>query len=149
MGLEEETVRSFLEYQILCDFVLTNTDRHFYNFGVLRDSASLKLIGLAPIFDSGNSMFWNYKTVPQGKALLDIPVNSFKGREVDLLRYVKHSCLLDQDKLPSKNEIRELLELDEVCREKAGDILSGYEQKIALLEEFERGNKIYQYGYHY
>ena len=149
MSLEEETVRSFLEYQILSDFVLTNPDRHFYNFGVLRDSASLKLIGLAPIFDSGNSMFWNYKTVPQGKALLDILVNSFKGREVDLLRYVKHSCLLDQDKLPSKNEIRELLELDEVCREKAGDILSGYEQKIALLEEFERGKKIYQYGYHY
>lgn len=146
-GLEEETVRGFLEYQILSDFVLTNTDRHFYNFGVLRDSCSLKFIGMAPIFDSGNSMFWNYISVPRGQALLDIPVNSFKGREVDLLRYVEHAALIDLDRLPSKEAVKELLELDEVCKGRAEDILMGYMKKIDLLERFERGEKIYRYGY--
>ena len=42
-GLSEQDVRSFLEYQILTDFVLTNTDRHLNNFGVLRDSNVIKI----------------------------------------------------------------------------------------------------------
>ncbi len=53
-GLSELEVRSFLEYQILTDFVLTNTERHLNNFGVLRNSRTLKFVRMAPIFDSGN-----------------------------------------------------------------------------------------------
>ena len=49
-------VRPFLEYQILTDFVISNSDRHFNNFGVLRDSKTLKWLKCAPIFDSGNSL---------------------------------------------------------------------------------------------
>lgn len=49
----EAYISLFLEYQIL-----TNTDRHLNNFGVLRDTHTLKSIGMAPIFDSGNSIFW-------------------------------------------------------------------------------------------
>lgn len=146
-GLKEDIVRSFLEYQILSDFVLTNTDRHFYNFGVLRDSRSLKFIGMAPIFDSGNSMFWNCMSVPRGAAMLDIAVNSFKGREVDLLRYVKNAARVDADKLPAKDSVQELLWLDEVCKSRAEDIMAGYAQKIDLLVRFQRGEKIYRYGY--
>lgn len=33
-------IRPFMEYQIAADFILTNTDRHFNNFGMLRDSDS-------------------------------------------------------------------------------------------------------------
>ena len=51
-GLSELEVRSFLEYQILTDFVLTNTERHLNNFGVLRNSRTLKFVRMAPIFDS-------------------------------------------------------------------------------------------------
>lgn len=58
-GLSEQEVRGFLEYQVLTDFVLTNTDRHLNNFGILRDSQTLKFVRMAPIFDSGNSMFWD------------------------------------------------------------------------------------------
>lgn len=58
-GLSEQEVRGFLEYQVLTDFVLTNTDRHLNNVGILRDSQTLKFVRMAPIFDSGNSMFWD------------------------------------------------------------------------------------------
>ena len=136
-----------MEYQILSDFVLTNTDRHFYNFGVLRDSHTLEFIGMAPIFDSGNSMFWNCISVPQGNALLEIAVNSFRGREVDLLRYVQDPALINIEKLPSKEEISGFLKLDKVCKTREKDILKGYMQKIDLLERFRHGEKIYQYGY--
>lgn len=53
LGYYEAYISLFLEYQIL-----TNTDRHLNNFGVLRDTHTLKFIGMALIFDSGNSIFW-------------------------------------------------------------------------------------------
>ena len=145
--LDEKMVRSFLEYQILSDFVLTNVDRHFYNFGVLRDTRTLKYIGMAPIFDSGNSMFWNRLHVPKGQELLDIDVNSFKRKEIQLLEYVKDVSILDHSKLPTEEEVRKLLLLDPKSAERCEAILEGYEGKKELLRRFQEGEKIYQYGY--
>ena len=39
------------------DFLLANTDRHFRNFGALRDPDTLQWIGMAPVFDSGTSLW--------------------------------------------------------------------------------------------
>lgn len=39
------------------DAVIYNEDRHFGNFGVLRDNHSGKIIGSAPVFDNGMSLF--------------------------------------------------------------------------------------------
>lgn len=50
-----EQVRSMLVF----DAVIYNEDRHFGNFGLLRDNSSGKLIGAAPVFDNGLSLF-NY-----------------------------------------------------------------------------------------
>ncbi len=46
-----------LKDMIVFDSVIYNTDRHFGNFGVLRDNHSGKIIGPAPIFDNGLSLF--------------------------------------------------------------------------------------------
>lgn len=148
-GLSGELVRSFLEYQILSDFVLTNVDRHFYNFGILRDTDTLKFVGMAPIFDSGNSMFWNYRRIPRGEELLDISVNSFKTKETQLLSYVRNARLIDGDRLPSDEEIRGLLALDKACESRTEEILQGYRGKMGLLERMQRGEKIWQYGYRF
>lgn len=48
-----EQVRSMLVF----DAVIYNEDRHFGNFGVLRDNRSGAVIGAAPIFDNGLSLF--------------------------------------------------------------------------------------------
>lgn len=143
-GLSNDYVREFLEYQILTDFLITNVDRHFNNFGVLRDTNSLKFIGMAPIFDSGNSMFWDNPGYPCHNDLKRIEVNSFKKREMELLRYVKKPTLLELSKLPREEEIIRL-----ICKDKQGEkycdsIMLGYHKKIALLEKFSHGEKIYQ-----
>lgn len=51
----EEELKSMLVF----DAVIYNEDRHFGNFGVLRDNHTGKVIGAAPIFDNGLSLF-NY-----------------------------------------------------------------------------------------
>ena len=44
---------------LVFDAVIYNEDRHFGNFGILRDNHSGKILGPAPIFDNGLSLF-NY-----------------------------------------------------------------------------------------
>ena len=50
-----EELRSMLVF----DAVIYNEDRHFGNFGVLRDNRTGSVLGAAPIFDNGLSLF-NY-----------------------------------------------------------------------------------------
>lgn len=131
-GLDDSVTRSFLEYQILTDFILTNTDRHLNNFGVLRDTNTLQFIGMAPIFDSGNSMFWQKPRLPERDDLTKIEVNSFRGKEMQLLEYVSDKNCVDLYLLPSPDELRDIYETDPLipCVE---SILLGYQKKIDLL----------------
>ncbi len=48
-----------LKSMLVFDAVIYNEDRHFGNFGILRDNHSGKILGPAPIFDNGLSLF-NY-----------------------------------------------------------------------------------------
>lgn len=48
-----EQIRSMLVF----DALIYNEDRHFGNFGVLRDNRSGKILAPAPIFDNGHSLF--------------------------------------------------------------------------------------------
>lgn len=48
-----EEIKSMLVF----DAVICNEDRHFGNFGVLRDNHSGALLGAAPVFDNGLSLF--------------------------------------------------------------------------------------------
>lgn len=131
-GLSENITRPFLEYQILTDFILTNTDRHLRNFGVLRDTETLQFIGMAPIFDSGNSMFWDRPNLPQNNDLTEIEVNSFRSKESQLLGYVHGNGLVDVSKLPTIEELRSIYERDPLIVG-LDSILLGYQKKMDLL----------------
>lgn len=48
-----------LKSMLVFDAVIYNEDRHFGNFGILRDNHSGKILGAAPVFDNGISLF-NY-----------------------------------------------------------------------------------------
>ncbi len=54
-----EDCAEFLKIMLVFDAVIYNEDRHFGNFGVLRDNKNGMIIGPAPIFDNGLSLF-NY-----------------------------------------------------------------------------------------
>ena len=138
-GLSEQEVRGFLEYQILTDFVLTNTDRHLNNVGILRDSQTLKFVRMAPIFDSGNSMFWDAPRLPERSDCTEITVNSFRKTEAELLKLVTGRSCVRMDLLPCRDEIAELYAKDDSIAF-VDSILIGYEKKKALLEQFmEKG----------
>lgn len=41
------------------DFIIANHDRHYRNFGMIRNVETLQYIRIAPIYDSGNSLWCN------------------------------------------------------------------------------------------
>ena len=47
----------FTANMLAADSILANTDRHLGNFGALRNPQTLEWVGVAPIFDSGTSLW--------------------------------------------------------------------------------------------
>ena len=50
-------IENFLKHEILMDYLTNNIDRHLNNIAFLRDVNALKYIGVAPVFDSGTSLW--------------------------------------------------------------------------------------------
>ena len=46
-----------LEKMMVVDYIIANRDRHYGNFGFVRDANTLEWIGFAPIYDSGTSLW--------------------------------------------------------------------------------------------
>ena len=145
LGANEEEARSFLEYMILTDFILTNTDRHLNNFGFIYDPKQHRLSGMAPLFDTGNSLFYDCDVIPHGGNLLDIPVNSFSKREADQLHYVKTDAGVKLESLAHFPEEAEALlkEYTDMTDERAAETARTIEEKIEYLNLFFQGKKIY------
>ena len=146
LGADEKEVRAFLEYMILTDFILTNTDRHLNNFGFIYDPRQHRLSGMAPLFDTGNSLFYDYDVIPHGRKLLDIPVNSFSKREADQLHYVKSDAGVKLERLAHFPEEAEALlkEYTDMTEKRAAEMARTIEEKIEYLNLFFQGKKIWK-----
>ena len=48
---------AMMDRMMLLDYLILNHDRHFKNFGILRNSQTLNAVSPAPVFDSGSSLF--------------------------------------------------------------------------------------------
>ena len=146
LGADEKEVRAFLEYMILTDFILTNTDRHLNNFGFIYDPKQHRLSGMAPLFDTGNSLFYDYDVIPHGGNLLDIPVNSFSKREADQLHYVKSDAGVKLERLAHFPEEAELFlkQYTDMTDKRAAETARTIEEKIEYLNLFFQGKKIWK-----
>lgn len=147
--LTQQKYDTFYDMMLMVDFVITNTDRHFNNFGVLRDADTLQILCPAPIFDNGNSLFYKQAIVPTGKQLLQIEVTSFKSKEVKLLKEVKNRGLLDVRYLPSENVLYTLLQYDNTINEQRREkIVKAYKEKIQYILDFQNGADIWKREYY-
>lgn len=53
-------------HQMLClDFLIMNVDRHWGNFGFIRNVNTLEIERPAPIFDNGNSLWYDMAHIPE------------------------------------------------------------------------------------
>lgn len=101
---------------------------------------------MAPIFDTGNALFYNNDIIPTKDNLLNIRVTSFCQKEVDLLRYVENKKLIDLDMLDDFSvEVCELLEkYTNMPSDRAEKIAQTIVQKVEYLKLFQQGKKIWK-----
>ena len=102
----------FLDRMITLDYIIANEDRHFNNFGLIRNAETLEWIGMAPIYDSGSSL--GYDKLPgQMRSEKDVGCKPFKNHHIEQLQLVQSFEWLDLLKLDDVEVIiRETLALD-------------------------------------
>ena len=140
-GIDRGTMQGFIDYMILTDFAISNTDRHLQNFGVLRNADTMELIGPAPLFDSGNSMFYKKSAGrPLSRAeLLGQKISSFCSSEEKMLKHVSDKKAVDINCLPSSSEVCEFFASYGIPEDKAEFIAGSYRNKLDLLSDFQKG----------
>jgi hypothetical protein len=142
LGMSEEAFTDFMDYQIMTDYLLSNTDRHMNNISVVRNPDTLELIGFAPIYDSGNSMFYSipYEQLDAVR-LDDIKTHSFVEKEVKLLSYVQNRNAVDLEADVDFGIYEKDLVERQIRIPKIRDL---YEKKIARLKAFQSGKDIWK-----
>jgi hypothetical protein len=97
-ALEIPGARDSIDKMLAVDFIIANEDRHFNNFGAVRNADTLEWIGISPVFDSGTSLWYN-KFTPQITPLAKAPSKPFRGihdEQIKLARdfsWYSHSAL--------------------------------------------------------
>lgn len=143
-GTDPACIRNFLDYQAMTDFLMTNKDRHLANFGLLRDSNTLECIGPAPIFDTGNSMFYDGVAVVNYRTMIDVRIQSLYSTERKTMENVIDHGVVHLDKVPDTASVREFYEQDPTLFSFASRIADSFEFKCAMTKELQEGKSFSQ-----
>ncbi len=131
-------IREEMENMLVLDYLIANTDRHLNNFGLIRDARTLKWVGAAPIFDCGNSLWFNLQSSeikPEDDSELKTPL--WKKNPTYNLKLVTDLSRFDLSVLDGvEDEIRVLLETSQHIKEpRIGTLCSAVRTRIELLNE--------------
>lgn len=97
-------ITPFLDRMLVLDYIIANEDRHFNNFGVLRNAETLEWLGMAPIYDSGSSL--GYDRMPgQMRSEKDVTCKPFKNHHAEQLKLVTDFGWIDFDRLTDVGEL--------------------------------------------
>jgi hypothetical protein len=88
-------IRSGLEKMITLDYLIANTDRHWSNFGVIRNAKTLEAARLAPLYDQGAAFYTKLTTSGITAKNRILKCRSFKHLQHDNLKLVKNTEWLD------------------------------------------------------
>lgn len=141
-GLDQDYVSEFMDYMISIDYVTSNSDRHWHNFGVLRDPDSLKLKSMAPIYDHGNCMFFDSPYALNRASLVRMENTGIEKREIDRLAFIHNRKIVKADLLPSPKEVQEFYCKYGLNEERAIQISETYSLKLDLYMEFQYGLEV-------
>ena len=90
-------VRKRIDMMLVLDFIIANTDRHYNNFGLIRNADTLQWLSVAPIYDSGTSMWC--KEFPSAFNSGGEESKPFRNRHEKQIRLIRDFSWLDLDAL--------------------------------------------------
>lgn len=102
-------MQKHLDKMLTLDYLIANTDRHMNNFGVIRDVNTLVFVGIAPIYDSGTSL-WHDVDTNRLSGAMDIESKPFKSKHSKQIGLVKSFEGVDLSRLDGiENELRDIM----------------------------------------
>ena len=137
-GADPDQIRHDLDYMIMTDYILSNRDRHMNNIGILRSADDLRVLSLAPLFDTGKSMFTGRHLPMRYADLINGEIRSFAKKELKQLELVKDRSLVDSSKLPGSSQIRKLYQKDlNLPPERIDQVCEAYEKKVEAFIQWQ------------
>ena len=97
-------IRKEVEKMIVLDFIIANEDRHFNNFGLVRNAVTLEWIGAAPIFDCGTSLWYNTQESRIKPLAPSLQGKPFKKTHAEQIHLVKDFSWIDLSALDGFEE---------------------------------------------
>lgn len=89
--LEIPCTKTQLETMLGFDYLIHNNDRHYGNFGFIREVKSQKIQGMAPLFDHGNSLW--YREINRNMKFQNQEAKPFKEDHEKQFQLIKNSML--------------------------------------------------------
>ena len=121
-----------LDKMLVLDYIIANIDRHHSNFGFLRNAETLEWYGLAPLYDSGTSLWHNTRSV--GRAPKS---RTFEGTHEEQIRLVRDFSWFDLSALEGlKDECIEILSKSGYMDEERGIAIgNAVEERANSIEQ--------------
>ena len=95
-------VKERLDVMLAVDYIICNTDRHYGNFGFIRNVETLQFDGVAPVYDNGTSLWNKDKFANIGKKF---EARAFTHNQDEAVKLITHFELLDLAKLKNVDEL--------------------------------------------
>ena len=139
LGIKD--AETLTDKMIICDYIIANKDRHFNNFGVIRDVNTLKFIGVAPIFDNGCSLWYDENDMYVGEFFLTKPFEEYEKKQLSLVKKLEWLNISKLEDFP--NEVKTILSMDKLLsKERINKIVGQIKLRIEFVKELKKLREI-------
>ena len=139
LGIKD--AETLTDKMIICDYIIANKDRHFNNFGVIRDVNTLKFIGVAPIFDNGCSLWYDENDMYVGEFFLTKPFEEYEKTQLSLVKKLEWLNISKLEDFP--NEVKTILSMDKLLsKERINKIVDQIKLRIEFVKELKKSREV-------
>ena len=139
LGIKD--AETLTDKMIVCDYIIANKDRHFNNFGVIRDVNTLKFIGVAPIFDNGCSLGYDENDMYVGEFFLTKPFEEYEKTQLSLVKKLEWLDISKLEDFP--NEVKTILSMDKLLsKERINKIVDQIKLRIEFVKELKKSREV-------
>ena len=139
LGIKD--AETLTDKMIVCDYIIANKDRHFNNFGVIRDVNTLKFIDVAPIFDNGCSLWYDENDMYVGEFFLTKPFEEYEKKQLSLVKKLEWLDISKLEDFP--NEVKTILSMDKLLsKERINKIVDQIKLRIEFVKELKKSHEV-------
>ena len=131
-----KNAKTDIDKMIVLDYLIRNTDRNAGNFGILRNAQTLQWEKVAPVFDNGNSLWYNSQIIHNIGMGTKSECRSFTGENEKNMGLIGDISWFDKNKLNTAgNEIRRILKTNTIMEnERIEKIASSFMDRVQKID---------------